>query len=237
MKIKGGNKVKTIQSMAKIGFVALIILMSANTVSSSLPTGGTLVTGNNSTNIAPVSPGSINAAGGYVTEINMTPNYQQTPNWQGFWGNITGGIIYLNDSSGHSMYNWSIQVTNNGFVYATTKATTPVWSDVTTISTVTLDTYWGMTGKSDSIANTYTNSKNLVIAGYAVNGAKNTTVNTYFNDSVISDAASPSGKNNVIWVGEINNDKTNFKTTTTSDYELLVPVNPSDVYNFYVELS
>lgn len=228
--------------MVRINFVRQIfyiffIMMAVETVSASIPTGGGLTAGSNSTNSTPISSGSTVAAGGYVTEINISTNNQQTTNWQGLWGNVSGGKIYLNDSSGNSMYNWTINVANGGFIYATTKATAPSWSNVTAISVALLDTapYWNMAGKSDSIAITYPNTKNLNISGYPVIGAANTTVNTYFNDSVISETSSPTGRSNVIWVGEINNDKTNFKATT-SDYELLVPVIAGDVYYIYMEI-
>lgn len=227
-----------INSKLPIILILLIMLLAVETVSSSVPTGGGLVPGSNSTNNTPVSSGSTVAAGGYVTEINISTSNQQTTGWQGFWGNVSGGKIYLNDSSGSSMYNWQTNVANGGFVYATTKPTAPAWSNVTAISAALLDTapYWNMALKSDSIAITYPNTRNLNISGYPVTGAANTTVNTYFNDSVISETSSPTGRNNVIWVGEINNDKTNFKGTT-SDYELLVPVIAGDVYYMYMEIS
>jgi hypothetical protein len=224
--------------MLQIFSVVFITILTIQTVSASIPAGGTLVTGSSSTNATPVSSGTSPAAGGYVTEINISTTHQQTTNWQGFWGNVTGGTIYLNDSSGNYMYRWAMNEANGGFVYATTKTTAPTWSSVTAISAATLDSasYWNMAGKSDSIANTYNKTRDLVIAGYPVTGASNTTVNTYFNDSVISDASS-ANRAGVIWVGEINNDKTNFKTTTSSDYELLVPVIAGDVYYFYMEIS
>lgn len=227
-----------INSKLHIILILLIILLAIETVSSSVPTGGGLQTGSNTTNATPSSSGTTTAAGGYVTEINITTSNQQTTNWQGFWGNVTGGTMYLNDSSGNSMYSWLMTVGNGGFVYATTKTTAPTWSGVTTIATATLDgaSYWNMAGKSDSITLTYTNTTNLNISGYPVVGAKNTTVNTYFNNSVIAETSSPTGRSNVIWIAQINNDKTNFKGTTSSDYELLVPVIAGDIYYFYMEI-
>jgi hypothetical protein len=212
--------------------------MAVGIVSGSIPTGGVLDTGgNNSTSSSPVSSGNRTAVGGYITEINITANNQQTTNWQGFLGNVTGGNIFLNDSSGNSMYNWATVVANGGFVYATTKSTAPSWSTVTAILAATLDgaSYWKMGAKSDNISNTYKSMKNLNVSGISVTGANYTTVNTYFNNSVISEAG-PSGKDNVIWVAEINNDQLNFKNKY-SDYELLVPVNAGDIYFFYTEIS
>ncbi|MCX9083919.1 MAG: hypothetical protein OIN87_03865 [Candidatus Methanoperedens sp.] len=228
---------KKIKQTIGIVFLVMIMIVAVEMVSASVPSGGTLATGNNSTASSSVSSGSSNAAGGYVTEINITGNNQQTANWQGFWGNVSAGTIYLNDSSGNSMYNWATVVTNGGFVYATTKSTAPSWSSVTAISAATLDggSYWNFGSKSDNISNTYTSTRDITIASYTVSGAINTTVNTYFNNSAVSDGSSAS-RAGVIWVGEINNDKTNFKSTS-SDYELLVPVVAGDSYKFYIEIS
>jgi hypothetical protein len=223
--------------MLQIFSVVFITILTIQTVSASIPAGGTLVTGSNSTIVNPDSSGTSAAAGGYVTEINISTTHQQTTNWQGFWGNVSGGKIYLNDSSSNSMYSWTINEANGGYVYATTKTTSPTWSTVTKIAATTLDgpDFWNMAGKSDSIANTYQNTTNLNVSGIPVIEAINTTVNTYFNNSVISQNSVPAARSDVIWVGAINNDKTNFKTTT-SDYELLVPVIAGDVYYFYIEI-
>ena len=63
--------------------------------------------------------------GGYVTEINLSAT-TQTGKWQGYYGNITGGIS-LKDTGGASMFDWTATIT--GEVIATTNSSTPPWGN------------------------------------------------------------------------------------------------------------
>jgi len=230
---------KTTRAALSAAILILAALLIVGTASASTPGAGSVTAGSNTTATAPTSTGSSSASGGYVTELNVSTSTQQTTNWQGFWGNVTGGTIYLNDSASNTFKSWTANVSNGGYVYATTKSgSAPSWSTVTSVTAATLDgsSYWNLAGKSDNISSTYSGSNSITVAGRAVTSAIGVTLHTYFNDYVIADTASPSNRNNIIWAAAINNDKTNFKTTTSSDYELLVPVVAGDTYYFYLEI-
>jgi hypothetical protein len=107
-------------------------------------------------NTSAITPDSIDAIAGNVTEITLNAT-TVTTSWQGFYGNVSGEII-LADSSGNNFYDWNLS-TPSGQVYAS-RSDAVTWESIACITPVLLgaeETYLGQTADDgDSITNTYT---------------------------------------------------------------------------------
>jgi hypothetical protein len=186
---------------------------------------------------------STQSAGGYITQIDIYPQFNQTKNWQGFYGNVSG-VIALKGYNEKEMYNWTINMTNTT-IYATTESVFRNWSTFYNANITNLDLLW-FSGEimADTVANTYkTPIGNRTYVNTSLNASHVQTI-AGFDDYVIQSVPDVGTKNDTLWAAVISSPKHNYKGND-SNYELLVPVTNSgtgfgdtqgDTYYFYMEI-
>jgi hypothetical protein len=179
------------------------------------------------------------SAGGYITQIDLYESQNQSQNWQGYYGNVSG-IITLSGDDGNEMYNWTVNVTNRS-IYAIANSDFTAWDTLYPANITLLDLLWfNSTVMPDTIKNTYkAGYQNRTFVDTSINASYvNTT--SGFQDHVIQ-SVDPSSVTatigDVLWAAVVVDPKENFKGGL-SNYELLVPVNSSapEQYYFYMEL-
>lgn len=193
------------------------------------------------------------AIGGYVTEIDISIS-QQTRKWQGYYGNVSGGIVLM-DGSGNSMYNWTID-DPTGEIYATPLDTIPTWTDYnhtanTTNVSVAFDLGTSVTGVADNATDTFnTTHSGFYLAGMDIPTSIGPCANTMgggatpnWETVVLTDSDAGTDTTDFLFIGIIQEDGISFKGDGDScDYQMIVPENPNDdgaatTYYFYVEVT
>jgi len=233
--------------MRTIGIAVIVVaLVAAFTgIVSADPDGAGVSAGDTST-WAATTAGDDAAAGGDITALDLTID-QGTIKWQGYWGNITDMIV-LADASGNKMYDWGSATTLTGEVFATTADGVPAWTSVNSVTaterdnaTTGIDALWSWTASSDDAGETFTlETASVTVAGVTTaSDAVATAVDAIlptgngWQTVVITDATTIAGKDDYIFVGIINEDRTGYDTTTV-DYQMIVPGEAT--YYFYVEV-
>jgi len=179
------------------------------------------------------------SAGGYITQIDLYESQNQTQNWQGYYGNVSGTIT-LSGDGGAEMYNWSVNVTNRS-IYAVANSDFTAWDTLFPANITLLDQLWfNSSVRADTIKNTYkTGIGNRTFVDTSINASHVNTTHGFLDHVIQSvDPASVSATiEDVLWAAVVEEPKTNFKGGL-SNYELLVPVNSSspEKYYFYMEL-
>jgi hypothetical protein len=212
-----------------------------------------IINGTTETVVPRVGEMSNQSKGGYLTEIDIYPVLNQTQNWQGFYGNVSG-IISLKNPDGQEMYNWSMNMTDT-HIYATTNSNFLNWTNLYNVNLTHLDYLWfGNKVMADTIEYTYkTKTSNRTFVNTSLNASHVETI-AGFHDYVIQSAIDTAAtKTDVLWAARVDAGKVNYKNQS-SNYELLVPVDnnnsryngnntyysPGDVvgdtYYFYMEI-
>ncbi len=197
-----------------------------------------IINGTNETQPLREGQNSSQSAGGYITQIDLYQQTNQTQNWQGYFGNVSG-TISLSGSNGTEMYNWTVNVTNRS-IYAIDNDTFTAWDTLFEANITALDEIWfGSEVMPDTIKNTYkVGDGNRTFVDTSINASHVHTTNG-FVDHVIQSVATNATvtKGEVLWAAVVEEPKLNYKGGY-SNYELLVPVNGTspNVYYFYMEL-
>lgn len=219
----------------------LLIAGAANAANNNLDRS-IIINGTTETVLPRTGEISNRSAGGFITQIDIYPQFNQTQNWQGFFGNVSG-VITLKGNDEMEMYNWSVNMTNTS-IYATTEPVFTNWTTLYNANITNLDLLWfNGTIMADTVANTYktfTGNRTFV----------NTSLDAYhvqtlrgFDDYVIQSVPDVGTKNDVLWDALVTESKPNYKGGY-SNYELLVPVTNNntvgdtygDTYYFYMEI-
>ena len=207
------------------------------------PTNATTSAGSTETYSSGDTIGSASANGGSITEVTVTVA-SQTTKWQGFYGNVNGGIQLAN-SSGGQMYDWSSTVA--GEVYASQNDSifdTADWADLTNQTGASIDDNWSfIPGDADSATNTFTvTSSEIVVGSKTITAAEKSAVKTNAQNGTavwetIALGTNGTAKTDFTFVGVINNNEIAYDGTV-KDYQMIVPVGGStETYYFYVELT
>ncbi|CAG0987432.1 hypothetical protein METP2_02356 [Methanosarcinales archaeon] len=197
-----------------------------------------IINGTNETQPLRTGQNSSQSAGGYITQIDLYQQTNQTQNWQGYFGNVSG-IITLSGSNGTEMYNWTVNVTNRS-IYAIDNSTFTAWDTLFEANITNLDQIWfGGEVMPDTIKNTYkTGDGNRTFVDTSINASHVHTTNGFLDHVIQSvNTTATVTKGEVLWAAVVVAPKLNYKSTY-SNYELLVPVNRTspNVYYFYMEL-
>jgi hypothetical protein len=169
--------------------------------------------------------------GGFITQIDIYPQFNQTQNWQGFYGNVSG-IISLKGSGEHEMYNWTMNMTNTS-IYASTEGSFINYTSLYNVNLTRLDYLWfGNEVMADTIGYTYkTFTGNRSFVNTSLNASHVETIAGFHDYVVQSNADSAlTNKSDVLWAAVVTDNKLNYKNVT-SNYELLVPVDNKNLRN------
>jgi hypothetical protein len=240
------NKVNfnTVLSAAILVSAVLFIAGAATAVNNDLDRS-IIINGTTETVFPRNGSNSTQSAGGYITQIDIYPQFNQTKNWQGFYGNVSG-IISLKGNNEKEIYNWSVNLTNTS-IYATTESdyTFANWSTLYNANITNLDKLWFNNEiMADTVANTYkTYTGNRTFVNTSLNASHVQTL-AGFDDYVIQSVPDVGTKNDTLWAAVVSESKPNYKNGS-SNYELLVPVTNNgtgfgdtygDTYYFYIEI-
>jgi hypothetical protein len=194
---------------------------------------------------------TLNTSGGYITTINITAT-TQNQRWKAFVGQVSGTFT-LDDSSGSTIYDWSI-ATVGGEVYATRNSSTPGWTSITCADTDSLEAENALmshTSADDNITATFDDTTHDEFFVGSVNITVDTcpTLNTYignttqdssFEEVVLTDGGA--GSSNLIFATIMEEDLEGFDGSDY-DFQMIVPENGAQgfsgqtAYYLYVELS
>ncbi len=157
--------------------------------------------------------GNHTAEGGNVTEINLTTE-SSTAKWQGFYGS-TQASLFLGMGS-EVFYDFGNETVSN--VYATTSESAFDVESLEAVDASAVDGNWSFNSTdTDSAVNVYDIEHNGFNATETNNG------NTTF---VAATVGEPTEKQHFVFGGVVLNGL----------YELLVPTEESEVYNFFMEI-
>ncbi len=235
--------------------ILLLIILGIGLAVRAIPEGAQVTIGAPQTRTPP-TPGNVTAAGGNITEVNISVS-SQTLAWQGFFGEVNGSIV-LEDASGDLFFSWNI--TNiSGEIYAS-RDNAVNFALIAPNNNCSVDNILTGFDKSDSVNNTFTpnNNRFMQVGLVAINAstacATHTYVNsspqsTFFNVIILTDDLNANtstnlsdpdvGGNTTVYATPIDANIEGFDTVQ-HDYQLLVPVNRTTeitVYFFYGELS
>lgn len=116
------NKIIVFLFLSILGFVCLLGYSSAQ------PAGGSIVFGNSSGAILEnVTGNDSRAYSGNITEL-LVYGFSNTQSWQGYYGNVSGGMVQLADANNNVLYNWS-SVSTQGEIYSSINSTI-AWNNV-----------------------------------------------------------------------------------------------------------
>ncbi|MBW3018571.1 hypothetical protein KY329_00090 [Candidatus Woesearchaeota archaeon] len=174
---------------------------------------------------------SVTAQGGNITPVNIT-GYSQTDAWQGFYGEITGGIT-LRDNSGDQLYNWSL-ISLTGEVYLS-QNNAVTWLAIAGQMICTVDENLTGTG-SDRVNNTFTNASlaNWDVGGVNITAAcrtytyvNNASQAVNFEEIILND-----GTTQYVYATKIYSNTVGYDGVT-HDYQIIVPDNTTTATTTY----
>jgi hypothetical protein len=183
------------------------------------------------------------AEAGNVTWLAIT-SLQKTKSWQGFVGNMTGGLV-LDDVTNDTMYSWNLS-NLSGQLYASQNCSID-WTAISIQNVCSVDN--ALTGPgSDSVSRTYTmdgnaisyqvydlvvNTSSVCTAYPYVNDSKQTST-TLFENTILTTGTTPNATS-----GEYSIYVANFEMQVNGfdqglyDFQMLVPVNKTSKFTTY----
>lgn len=177
----------------------------------------------------------VNISGGYVATINLSTTVQN-PHWKAFVGWVNGAFI-LDDSSGSTIYDWSL-ATTNGIVYATRDSGTIEWTSIACANTTVMETEntaLSHSNADDNITATFDDTTHSAFYVGSTNIGANScpTLNTYvnnvtqdstFEEMVLTDTTS------LVYATIIEDQSSGFDENNY-DFQMLVPENGAQGYS------
>jgi hypothetical protein len=192
------------------------------------------------------NPEMVNTTGGFISAVNISATTQNS-HWKAFVGWIDG-MFTLDDSSGSSIYDWSIG-TISGEVYATRASGAVAWGSVACAGSGQILAEENLLNHAgeDNISSTFSsnNTGTYVVAGVSIAAGNCYAANSYvsdvpqsgdFEEFILTDST------NIIFATEIEDDLAGFDDADY-DFQMIVPENGSESfvgatpYYMYVELS
>ena len=228
--------------LAVMALMALIAVVPAGAAD---PTNASTTVVDNASYSGASTAGSSAATGGNITEVNLNVG-SKTTKWQGYYGNISGGI-QLASSSENIMYNWTSDPV--GEVYATQDniVNASEWANLTNKTGTDIDSvFFSGISATDNATNTFTvTSTAFNVSGRTIGSNASSSVKTKNNagtatwETIALGPASISALEytKLVFAAIIRGDSTGEAYDgTTKDFQMIVPVNGTQTYYFYVEL-
>ncbi len=192
-------------------------------------------------------PDNVTAKGGNTTFLFVNMSGGATNTWQGFYGNVTGGI-FLEDAIGSHFYDWTV-VDSVGEILATRELITD-WSTINCTNQTEIyleEEKLGITNASSvGVNDTYNNitHPSFYVANRQMQGCRSTLTNNQTTRSsvfwnVLLNVKMIDNTTSTVYTVILDNNKIGYNGTP-SDFQLLVPVNTTtgqSTYKVYVELN
>jgi hypothetical protein len=125
-KLKNNIRYKT-NIILMILFVIVIIFSISFCYAANNPQGPDSIVLNSNTTKTTPGPQILNISGGYIASINLSAKIQDV-RWKAFVG-IVSGSFTLQDSSGATIYNWTMSSTT-GKIYASRNSSIVSWTNI-----------------------------------------------------------------------------------------------------------
>lgn len=122
--------------------------------------------------------GNHSAIAGNITEITIYSGATVSRSWQGYYGNVTGGLR-LADASGDVIYNWSL-VSSEGEVYASVNSTIS-WANIQCFNFTAMGNYSSEAG-SGGTTNLYGTNVSILESQYGISSDDLDGVNSTFRN-------------------------------------------------------
>lgn len=245
--MKKAGEAETARVLVVLLAVAAAFVFGALFVSAAPEGVDTLNITNNETYAGSSTGSIINISGGYIATVNLTTTVQN-PHWKAFVGWVNGAFT-LDDSSGSTIYDWSLTSTN-GQVYATRQSGSVTWGSIVCANTTTMEaenTALSHSNADDNITATFSDTTHGAFSVGGVNIGVDTcpTLNTYvdnvtqdalFNETVLYDG------DDIVYSVTIEDQADGFDENTY-DFQMLVPENGAQgfsgatAYYVYVEVN
>jgi hypothetical protein len=229
---------------------SLTLLVNVNARDPEGPTSITLV--DNETK-GTVAAQIMNISGGRIATLNISATIQNT-RWKAFVGWVTGSFT-LDDSTGSTIYDWSLSTTN-GRVYASRKTTAVTWASIRCANITDLELeniLMNHSSQDDNITKTFSAAGNAnhtaFYAGstYFAQNACNNTVNTYVENATQSGTAffeevALYDASYIVYATILEQNQTGFDSNQY-DFQMLAPENGlpgftgSTAYWLYIEIT
>jgi len=182
------------------------------------------------------------AQAGNITGLNIDQS-RITNIWQGFFGNVSGGIV-LENAAGNNFYNWS-PVTIDGEIYAT-RNTVSDWTQINCTNQTEIyeeeERLNILNESTDGINDTFSSTAHpaFIIGISTISGCRSTRpYNSSGESSEFWNVLLNSNSSNTVYTVIID-DNSNAFDNSTVDFEILVPVDREigqSTYYFYAELN
>ncbi|MGV8162890.1 MAG: hypothetical protein ACP5N2_06185 [Candidatus Nanoarchaeia archaeon] len=210
---------------------------------------GTTITSNITDTGRTISPANRTDPGGTITTMVLNA-IQQDQQWKAYVGNITGSLT-LDDSSGYTIYSWSLSASEiSGEIFAS-RSSSLTWSNVNCSSLATVQTEQSALNINDTVTDSIKNTFNftvhpsMIVAGRTISADSCNATSTFVNDArqVQATADFPEillhDNTNLIYATRINQDNVGYNGSNTYDFQMIVADNPtvtSTTYYFYAEI-
>ena len=212
------------------------------------PVNATTTTESNTSYSGASSAGSAVAKGGNITEVTVTVA-SQTSKWQGYYGDVSGGVQLAGSGGTTIMYSWTSDPV--GEVYATqdSDVNATEWDALTNQSGAFIDAnFTGFTASdADSATNTFVNTSSEIIVGSTTidAGKVKSAVKTRASngtatwETIALGPTTASSESDFVFAAIIRGSSSNDAYDgTTKDFQMIVPVQDTPApYYFYVELT
>ena len=169
-----------------IGVFLISVLLFSKVLLSADPEGPTSIISVSNETKTSASSAFFNISGGYIAALNLTASVQNT-HWKAFVGWVNGAFT-LDDSSGSTIYDWSLSVTT-GRVYTTRDSSTIEWNLIQcanrTTNLAAENTAMFHNRSADNITATFTypgTHDPFWVAGRSIGANNCPTLNTYINN-------------------------------------------------------
>ncbi len=200
--------------------------------------------------------------GGYIYTMNIT-GVSQNSRWKAYVGNVSGKLT-LDDSTGSTIYDWTLTTVTTGRLFATRNDATPSWTNVNCTWTFTADydtnnrsieelenNALSHTSVDDNISATFAIINNSQFNVGSITIAENTcyTIHTYVNATTYADKKQTDRFEEVIlydgtlpiYATLLEQDEEGFDNNTY-DFQIILPEDGSSdfasstAYYFFLEL-
>ncbi len=168
-------KTKNKNLAVALAFIFLMIILKMNFLTAVEPSGAT-ISGSSPQTAPSGTAGNISAFAGNITGITLFSEEGTTQSWQGFYGNVTGGLRLAN-ADDQVIYNWSL-VSPNGEVYASTNSTIN-WPNIQCFNFTAVGNYSNESGQGGT-TNLYGKNSSRLELEFSINESDLDGVNETF---------------------------------------------------------
>ena len=239
---QGRSATNTLLAIVAVALFTLVLTTTLQTTVLANPSGATIVS-NTTTFGPPTTADDRTDDGGTITTI-VLDTLQQITNWKGYVGNVTG-TLQLADADGFAIYDWSLDTSISGQVYASrTDALSLASIGCATPGTMgTENTFYGFSQNDPytinatfnetahtafSVGTTAITANTCPSQALFVSGNRVAATDTAdFQEIVLEDDA-----NNLLFTALINQETTGFNNGLY-DFQLIVPNDPDDTTTVY----